>query len=584
MKTHLLYSFAAAAMVAGVTVSGDGFQSLQPGSKLPDLTLRAAAGGEESLRVASAPVATVVAFTSAKCPVATVLAPRLAEMESKYSAAGVRFIFINPNAGESDADIIQFASGCAIKGPVLRDPGHAATTAFSVSRTTEIFVFDQKYILQYRGAVDDQYAPGARKPQARRSYLTEAIDAVLRGRTPSVRETQPQGCLIGREAAASRSAAPPISYYKDIAPILGKHCTDCHAPMEVGPMPLLQYSDVADVSRMIGEVVAEGRMPPWHADPRYGAWSNERRLSDAERSTLLSWVKAGAPEGEKPMNYKDPAPPPADRPWHIGTPDLILKIPRNAIPAQGTIDYRYITIATGVTEDQYVAAAEVRAGARQNVHHCLVFCKYPKARKGEQPPIDGGLEGGFFASLVPGEMPNVFPPNAGKLLPAGAQLIFQMHYTATGVAAEDITEIGLKFHKMKPEKTVVTRGITQRRLKIAPGDAQATYEASWTVPQNIQILALSPHMHFRGKSFRYDVQCGGTTKTILSVPRFDFNWQAVYRPAKPLSVARGSVIRCEGAYDNSAANPNNPDPTATVRWGDQSWDEMFIGYIDYIED
>jgi hypothetical protein len=371
-----------------------------------------------------------------------------------------------------------------------------------------------------------------------------------------------------------------------VAPILRQRCGECHSPGEVGPFPLLTYADAADVSRMIGEVVESGRMPPWHADPRYGEWTNVRRLTDAEKSTVLRWVAAGAPEGPPAAKAASkPAPPPAGEFWRIGTPDLIVKAPKQSVPATGVLEYRYLTVPTGLTEDRWVAKAEVHAGDKSVIHHVLIFCQYPKARRKEQPPIDGGLEGGFFASLVPGERPNEYPPDAGKLLPAGAQLIFQMHYTATGVKTEDETRVGFVFHKAPPAKVVTTRGITQRRLRIPPHEPAATFQSKFNVTKDLRILSLNPHMHFRGKSFRYDLtRPDGSKETLLDVPRYDFNWQATYYAKNPIRVEGGSVIDCTAVYDNSAANPANPNPETTVKWGDQTWDEMFIGYLDYIED
>ncbi|MFN0204975.1 MAG: redoxin family protein [Planctomycetota bacterium] len=530
--------------------------------------------------------ATVIAFFSVKCPVATANAPKLEAVRESYEKKGARFFFINPNRGESPADVTDFCKKSGMQGKIVSDINQQFMRHLGVTRTTEMFVIDKDGILQYRGAFDDQFGAGTRKPEAQRNYLASALDAVLAGTQVELSLTSARGCLIGRASAPEKTAEPvtePLTYYKDVAPIIHKNCVECHKPGEVAPMPLTNYEEAADVSLMIGEVVDDGRMPPWHADAEFGKWSNERRLTKAEKDTLIKWVRSGAPRGEEPKEKSVISNQPRPE-WLIGKPDLILKVPAAKVPATGVLDYRYVTLDTGLKNDTWVSSAEVHAGNRTIVHHILVFVKYPKERKREQPPIDGGLDNGYFACLVPGERPNEWPADSGKFLPAGAQLLFQIHYTTSGIATEDVSEIGLRFYKEKPKREVKTRGVNQRKLKIEPNDANSTFTASWFVAKDIEILSFMPHMHYRGKSFRYNLEAQeGEKRTLLYVPNFSFGWQATYRAAEPIRVKKASVIRCTAVYDNSTQNPNNPDPNTTVRWGDQSWDEMMIGYIDYIE-
>ncbi len=582
MKLLLVLSAALAAAPL-LLVGEDSPSGPRPGDSVAPFEGRDPAGARVTLRGdGPAAKATVVAFSSAKCPVAAVQAPRLGELARAYGSRGVRFLLVNPNPAEKEAEIREFLAGAGIDFPVIVDAEQHLADLLGVSRTTEVFLLDGDFRLRYRGALDDQYSVGTRKPAPTRRYLVEAMDALLEGGAIELAETAAKGCLIGR-VRARPAATVPVDWHRSVAPIVRKHCVECHREGEIGPFPLVTYDDAAGVSRMIGEVVRDGRMPPWHADPRHGSWSNARRLTDAERETLLAWVDAGAPEGAPATAPPEPVPP-APR-WRIGEPDLVLRAPKQRVPAQGTIEYVYESVATGLTEDRWVEAAEVHAGNRTVVHHILVFVQYPKERRSEQPRIDGGLEGGYFASMVPGERPNEWPVGSGKLLPAGSSLLFQIHYTANGIAQEDVSGIGLRFAKSTPERKVVTRGINHRKLRIAPGDAEATFTTSWRPLRSIEILAFLPHMHYRGKSFRYELQTpDGATRTLLDVPRYDFAWQATYRAAEPIRVPAGSQIRCTAVYDNSASNPANPDPTATVRWGDQSWEEMLIGYIDYLED
>jgi len=524
-----------------------------------------------------------ICFTAAHCPIATAQLPALVALARQYSEEGVRFYFVDPNAKESAEDLKELEARIHGAGPLIHDAEQLWTRALRVSRTTEAFVLDGAGLLRYRGAFDDQFALGTRKPEPQRHYVKEALVAVLAGKAPALVETEPKGCLI--TPAARPAVAPPpgdINYHEHVAPVLRKHCVECHRPGEIGPMPLLSYDDADTAAAMIAEVVDQRRMPPWHANPQFGSWKNARGLSEEERSTLIRWASGSRAEGPKPAKPVETAP--SAPTWHIGKPDLVLTIPKQRIPASGKIDYHYVEVPTGLTEDRWVTAAEVHAGAREVVHHALIFVIYPKDRRDEQPPIDGGLNGGFFASLVPGERPNQWPAGTGKLLPAGSALLFQMHYTADGTAREDASQIGLVFAKEPPARRVVNRGIHQRKLNIPPGASAARFEARWKVPRDVELLAFLPHMHYRGKSFRYVLEHpDGREETLLDVPRYDFGWQATYIPEKPLQISGGSIVRCVAVFDNSAANLANPNPKATVRWGEQSWDEMLIGYVDYVE-
>jgi mono/diheme cytochrome c family protein len=575
------------ALLAGAATLRGGADSLQfgasrparPGDRVTALRVVDSTSHERAIPQAGAP--TVVAFFGVHCPVARANAPKLAEFVAEYSKRGASVVLVNPNPGETETETLEFFRDMKIPGAWIGDPQQRVADGLGVERTTEMFVFDREGVLRYRGAFDDQYGAGSRKPEPTRNYLRDAVEAVLAGRNVALPETPARGCLIGRARRLATASRPETHDYRSVAPIFAKHCVECHRPGEIGPMRLDRYEDAADCSLMIGEVVENGRMPPWHADPAFGRWSNERRLTQAERDTILAWVRGGAPAADVPEERNGKAD--GARRWIMGEPDLVLKAPNVKIPARGVVEYRYVTVPTGLTEDRWVSAAEVHAGDKTVVHHILVFVKYPKERKNEQPAIDGGLDGGFFACLVPGERPNEFPAGTGKKLPAGSSLLFQIHYTATGVATNDTSEIGLRFCKQPPQREVKTRGIHQRRLRIDPGDPQATFTAAWSPPVDISILAFLPHMHYRGKSFRYEVIGAGAPRTLLSVPSYHFSWQAIYRAAEPVAVGEGSTIRCTAVYDNSAANPDNPDPAATVRWGEQSWDEMMIGYIDYIE-
>ncbi len=499
----------------------------------------------------------VVVFAAPDCPVAKLYRPRLDRMEKDWAAKGVR-LFV---AAAGDAALVRL---------------------LDARRTPEAFLLDSKGVVRYRGAIDDQYGIGYQREAAAKNYLSDAIDAVLAGKAPAVLATEAPGCPIeGAPGAVPAAASAKASFHKDVAPILQKRCADCHRPGEIGPFSLLTYAEAKKHARKVKEAVAARRMPPWHADPRHGEWANDRRLSDAEVRTIAAWVDGGMPEGSP----KD-APPPRSfvEGWAIGTPDAVYKIPRpERIPAEGMIPYKYVNVSTNLKEDRWVRAMEVRAGAKEVVHHILVFILYPLARLREQPPLDGGLQGGYFAILVPGESPTVFPEGRGKLVPAGATLVFQIHYTAVGKAMEDQSSIGIAWAKEPARQEVLTRGIVNKSIRIPPGAAHHREEATFTFDSDAEILGLLPHMHVRGKAFTYLlIPPDGKERVLLDVPRYDFNWQTCYRPKDPIAVKKGARIRAIAHYDNSKNNPANPDPSKEVRFGQQTWEEMFIGYVDFV--
>jgi hypothetical protein len=311
-------------------------------------------------------------------------------------------------------------------------------------------------------------------------------------------------------------------------------------------------------------------MPPWQADPHYGKFKNDPTLTAQEKDSLVAWIDGGAKEG----NAAD-APKPRVFPkegWRIPAPDVVFEMPEDfAIPAKGTIDYQYISVPTHFTEDKWVEMAEVRPGDRSVVHHSIVM-------------VDNGtgvLNEEYLAGYAPGMTPQVWPPGQARLIKAGSTLVFQMHYTATGKPAKDRTRIGLVFAKKPVTEQVVAMQAMATWLRIPPGEANYRIDASVTLHQNARLVGMRPHMHLRGKSFQFRaVYPNGESEVLLDVPKFDFGWQPYYYLDTPKFLPRGTRIECFAVFDNSANNPENPDPTATVVWGPQTWDEMMIGWLD----
>ncbi|HLG97287.1 MAG TPA: hypothetical protein VKX49_13330 [Bryobacteraceae bacterium] len=402
---------------------------------------------------------------------------------------------------------------------------------------------------------------------------------------------------------ANLNAASVPTFSKDVAPIIYQNCATCHRAGEMAPMSLLTYKDARPWAKSIRQYVATGKMPPWHATEPHGYFLNDRRLSEADKETLIAWADGGAPEGDA----KDlPPAPKFVEGWQIGKPDVVLTMPKRFdVPAKGTIDYQYFTIPTNFTEDKWVQAMEIRPGTRSVVHHIIVYMKLPEGTPEETAfvqvlpmmpqrnrPNDGGAAknrqagpGVMLAGTAPGAPPMVFQPGDAVRIPAGASLIFQVHYTANGTAAEDQSSIGLIFAKQPPQREIFTRAFFNPMLKIPAGVSDQAIDSAIEFPEDAHITSLIPHTHLRGKSWEYRlIYPDGRSEVVLEVPHYDFNWQTWYTFAKPLAVPKGSRLEATAHYDNSVNNPSNPDPKVDVRWGDQTWQEMQYTGITYYVD
>ena len=365
-----------------------------------------------------------------------------------------------------------------------------------------------------------------------------------------------------------------VTFTKDVAPIFYKNCTGCHRPGEIAPMSLLTYNDARPWAKSIREKVANREMPPWHADPKHGEWRNDRRISQEAINTILAWVNNGAKEGDP----KDLPPMPEYTPgWRIGKPDQTFSAPEQSVPADGVVDYQYLTVPTNFKEDRFITSAEIRSSATAVVHHVIVFV--------QEPGATSRLQGKLLVGFAPGEDPAIFRPGFGRKIPAGSNLLFQIHYTPNGTATKDVTTVGLIYAKTPVQHTVVTRPVLQTAFEIPPGHPNYEVKSSFTFNQSAQLYSFMPHMHLRGKDFEYKaVFPDGTSKILLSVPRYDFSWQTYYVLKDPIAVPKGTRIECVAHFDNSTNNKYNPDPTKAVRWGDQTWEEMMIGWMSFVYD
>ena len=422
--------------------------------------------------------------------------------------------------------------------------------------------------------------------------------------------------------AAAATSSDKATFNKDVLPVLQAHCQTCHRPGEVAPMSFLTYAETRPWAKAMKEAVLTRKMPPWFADAKYGHFQNERRLSEAETKTLVSWVDNGAPEGDA----KDkPAPLQFTEGWNI-KPDLTIEMPEPfAVPASGIVEYQYIVVPTHFDKDVWVTAAEVRPGNRAVMHHVIIYVRPPgsaylkDAKPGipfvpvtperdangaaiRRPPQGApqgnaggrGQAGGSMAGVelltayVPGLREQRFDSpiaDAAKFVPAGSDLVFQLHYTTNGKPATDQTKVGLVLAAKPPKYRFFTSNATQQQFEIPPNDPSYETHSAVIINEPAQLVWLLPHMHVRGKDFLYKAAYpSGETETLLNVPKYDFNWQIGYIEAKPIPLPKGTRIECTAHHDNSVNNPANPNPNVSVRWGDQTWEEMMMGFFSLVVD
>ncbi len=518
----------------------------------------------------------VLAFLGTECPLAKLAAAKLNALAKELEPRGVVILGINSNRQDSLVELAAQAKEQAISFPLLKDAGNKLADAAGAVRTPEVIVLDRERKVRYIGRIDDQDGIGFRRDSAKRRDLKVAVEELLDGKPVSEPLTEVEGCFIGKVREPKSSS--DVTYSKQIARILQERCENCHRTGQVAPFAMSSYEEVVGWAETIAEVVQDNRMPPWHANPQHGKFSNARNLPDDEKRLIQEWVKAGAPEGDRndlpaPRSFVDG--------WQLPRePDMVVTMRDKPfdVPASGTVRYQYFSVDPKLTEDKWVEVAEIQPGEHSVVHHVLVFAK----TESELRKFDG--EGAFLAAYVPGFLPQRYPVGMAKLVPAGAKLIFQIHYTPNGKATTDQSRIGLCFvDPAKVTHAVMTSEARQAHgLVIPPKVHNHRVEAdSPRSPLDVQILNLMPHMHVRGKSFRYELLTADNRReTILDVPRYDFNWQTSYQLAEPLTVPAGGSLHCTAHYDNSERNPNNPNPNDTVRWGEQTWNEMLIGYFD----
>jgi peroxiredoxin len=496
MSRSRLQSTAIAAILAATCVptSAEEKKPPQVGAAVADFRLTDIHRRPKSLADFKDKKAFVVAFLDTECPIVNLYVPTLIELHKSYADKGVQFIGINSSGQDAFVAVAAHAQDRRIPFPVLKDFEHKTADAFGATRTPEVFLLDADRVIRYRGRIDDQYGLDFRKEKPTRSDLREAIDELLAGRAIAKPATEVAGCPIEKTKIEARK---DVTYAKHVAAIMQNRCQECHRPGEVAPFSLLTYEDAQKRGKRIREALIEERMPPWHADPRYGKFLNDRRLSAYERATLLAWIDAGTPKGDD----KDMPPPRTfvDG-WKIGKPDQVIAMDKEfKVPATGVLTYQRFKVDTNFTDDVWIQAAEARPGNRAVVHHILVYILPP----GRENPYDADGTASTLTGWAPGDMPAIFPAGMARKIPAKSRFMFEVHYTPNGTEQTDRSSVGIIFTKKPPQHAVETNILANMGLVVPPRTANHVGQMTFTFKDDALVIAFMPHMHLRGTSARY---------------------------------------------------------------------------------
>jgi peroxiredoxin len=543
------------------------------GRRVENFTLKDCYGNSHSLADYRSQKLVVLTFLGTECPLAQIYADQLSKLYSLYRPKAVLFLGIDSNRQDDVVKIANWSRLHRIGFPILKDLHNRLADRLGASRTPETFVLDGDRVIRYHGRIDNRFGIGRYRVRGSHLYLQAAMDDLLAGRAITNVETDAIGCLIGRTRRPDFSSS--VTYSKQVVRLLNTRCVICHRAGEFAPFSLTSFDEASGWADAIAEAVRTHRMPPWHADPKYGSFVNNRELRDDEKETLYQWAAAGAPLGD----LQDiPSPPEFVDGWKLPTaPDAVYYMADrpSRIPAEGPVNYQYFVVDPNFQQGKWLKAIEARPGNRAIVHHVTVFAQ----RKGN---LDERKRQ-FLVGYAPGQQPVVFAKGLAKYIPAGSELLFQLHYTPNGRPQEDLSKVGFLFAN-PGEVTHLVRSLVAVNLgfTIPRGAANYAVEAdSFTYPFDMQLVQMTPHMHLRGRSFRYEARYpNGRSEVLLNVPRYDFGWQTVYEVAGLKQLPKGTLLHCTAVFDNSDQNDNNPNPKVDVRWGDQTSDEMMIGFYD----
>jgi thiol-disulfide isomerase/thioredoxin len=551
--------------------------------------------------------ALIFVFLGTECPVAQQYIPRLNEIHKEYAPKGVRVFGIYSDPRVEIVDVARHAQAQDIAFPVFKDVDQRLAEMLEASVTPEVVVVDHDFAKKYQGAIDDQYERGGRKKAASTEYLVDALEAVLADKDVQRSFVRASGCPIERRKP-KYDAPENVNFYEHVAPLVAKNCQSCHRDDGPGPFELSTYDDVAMNSEKIRENILDRRMPPWHGElnAKFGKLRNDKRLTEKEIDTIVGWIDAGAPEGERPAtgdadSTGEAKRRPANREqWEIGKPDYVYRMPKPfRVPKHGVVDYQFFRVPLNWNADQWFNAVEIKPGQADVVHHITLHV-VPASKGG----YDGlaamaqlygvnGESGNLINDYVPGDTYNakVYPAGQGVRIPKNSDLVFEVHYTPNNVReVNDQSMVAFRWAKHPPAEEVFTEVFRKPigRFHVPPHHSHYRVEDTYYFEHDVFVDAIRPHFHLRGKSYRLemiernpDTDEVVETTPVLSVPVFDPGWQRTYELETPLRLKAGTELRAIGYFDNSNMNPNNPDPSVEVSWGQQTSDEMFSTRFKY---
>lgn len=566
--------------------------SAEAAPEVEDVALRDLRGQRRSPRDWLGKPAAVLFFLGVECPVSNGYAPLMKRLAETYGPRGVAVVGVHPDPDLTPEAAARHASEFGLDFPILLDPNQELARQIGVQVTPEAAVLDGEGHLRYAGRIDDHYGlSGKRRESPSKHDLIEALEAVLAERAPAVARTRAFGCPLPAISESAEGAA--VTFHKDVAPILWSRCAPCHRPGAVGPFSLLTYRDAARRAEFLHNVTASRRMPPWKPVHGFGHFLDEPRLTARELAILETWADLGAPEGDpaergQPPNFPDG--------WQLGTPDLVLAMPEPfAVPAGGVDVYRAFVLPIPLDHDQPIAAVEFRPGNRKIVHHARLYADATpdcRRRDADDPGLGFASFGGAdiakpgLGEWLPGVQPRFPPPGVGKLVKAGSDLVLLVHYHGTGKAERDRSSVGLYFSKGPIERSMGSIPLSTANIDIPAGDARHTIKLEATLPADVHAHAVLPHGHYLLREMKLRaILPDGTVRRLLWIRDWDFNWQGEYHYARPVPLPRGSKLEVVAVYDNSAANPSNPNhPPRRVRYGPGSTDEMLGCHLRVLGD
>jgi mono/diheme cytochrome c family protein/peroxiredoxin len=528
----------------------------------------------------------VFVFLSSECPLAQAYGPRLARLRADFASRGVALFGVYANADETPEGVAEYAKKWKIEFPLVKDEHGYLARRLGATMTPQAFVIDRQGVLRYRGAIDDNRTPTLVK----RHYLRDAITATLANRAVKEPQTDSPGCELYLPTA---QLVKQVTYTGHIARVLQDHCTTCHRPGEVAPFALTSYEKARKYARAIDRYTRARIMPPWKAEPGFGAFSNERRLTEDELALIRRWVKDGSPRGE---DRDLPPGPRHSSGWTLGKPDLVLEMPAEyRLAADGEDDYRHFVIPNPFDRDVYLDAVDVRPGNARIVHHVRVLAD----NSGAARKLDAADPGPGYTSFggpgfkpvssiggwVPGRRPARMVRGTARWLPRGADIVLQVHYCRTGRVEKDRTRLALYLSREPRPVKVRSFWVLNRDFTIPAGAKRHEVRAQRTLKTAVYALGVFPHMHLLGKEIKVTATLpGGKVLPLVWVRDWDFNWQQGYRFKEPLLLPEGTRVEVVAYYDNSAGNPNNPhSPPKPVGWGKKTTDEMCIGRLAVVD-